>query len=219
MPPEVVEAARKAKEMMKLSGAYGDSGPPVPHIFSRGIDGLDIYKGLERYEGNVDTYLKLLRYYTANISSMLAEIEPFREEEINSYRITVHGIKGASYDIYADRIGELAEALENASKNGDIEYIRGHNPVFLEAAGILISNISDMLAAIEAENPKPIKSKPDEHLLMRLLSACNDYDMDEANETMEEIERYRYESDGGLVDWLRENVDRMDFKQIIERLS
>ena len=36
---------------------------------------------------------------------------------------------------------------------------------------------------------------------------------------MEEIERYEYESDGGLVLWLRENADKMNFIQIRENLE
>jgi hypothetical protein len=36
---------------------------------------------------------------------------------------------------------------------------------------------------------------------------------------MAEIEKYQYESDGGLADWLRENVNLTNFKKIIDRLS
>jgi len=36
---------------------------------------------------------------------------------------------------------------------------------------------------------------------------------------MEEIESFEYESGGELAAWLRTNVDNMNFKLIIEKLS
>ena len=43
--------------------------------------------------------------------------------------------------------------------------------------------------------------------------------MDGADAAMAQIEKYRYTSDNGLANWLREKIDVMDFAQIIERLS
>jgi HPt (histidine-containing phosphotransfer) domain-containing protein len=76
---------------------------------------------------------------------MLSEIENFNEETLFDYRIKVHGIKGACLDIYADQVGKEAKALEDAAKNGDIEYITKHNPAFLESAKKLLSDIENML--------------------------------------------------------------------------
>jgi len=36
---------------------------------------------------------------------------------------------------------------------------------------------------------------------------------------MNEIEKYKYEADNGLAVWLRENMDKMNFKQIAEKLE
>jgi hypothetical protein len=43
--------------------------------------------------------------------------------------------------------------------------------------------------------------------------------MDGVDECMTEIERYQYDSDDGLADWLREKVNAMAFGQIVERLT
>ena len=56
-------------------------------------------------------------------------------------------------------------------------------------------------------------------MLEKLLAACRDYDLDGVDKAMAEIEKYQYEADGGLVVWLREALDRMDFMQIVEKLS
>ncbi len=68
-------------------------------------------------------------------------------------------------------------------------------------------------------NPRPKKDVPDAALLSRLREACDDYDTDVIEEVMEEIERYEYESDDGLVASLRESVTKMDYSAVIDRLA
>ncbi|MDR3000754.1 MAG: response regulator [Fibromonadaceae bacterium] len=195
--------------------------PAVPAISvsAMEIPGLDISQGLDRYDGDEKVYLKILRSYAANVRSLLNSIEVVDEAELNRYEITVHGIKGASFDIFADQIGESASNLEKAAVRGDLSYINEHNQPFIETARKLIYYIDDMLAAIDAQNPKPKKDKPDDKALAKLLAACKVYDSDEVDAAMVEIEAYQYESDGGLAEWLKENVVLMNFSQIAEKLS
>ncbi|MCL2102073.1 MAG: response regulator, partial [Fibromonadales bacterium] len=178
-----------------------------------------ILKGLERYEGEVKTYLKILRSYAANTSSLLDSIENFNEAQLADYEIIVHGIKGASYDIFAEQIAASAKDLEKAAIIKDLGYINKHNPAFFEITRNFIYYIENMLSAIDAENPKPQKDKPDEKALSKLLAACKIYDIDEVDAAMAEIDRYQYVSDNGLANWLRENADIMNFTQIVEKLS
>ena len=191
---------------------------PVPLKF-RKIHGLDLEKGLERYGNDEEIYLKVLRSYSSCVGSMLGAIENVSEDGIDQYKIKVHGIKGTSLDIFAEQIGRTAQYLEEAAKSADIGYIREHNPEFLESAWKLVRNIEEMLAKLEAENPKPKKDKPDKEQLLNLLSACREYEINRADKAIAEIEKYKYESDEGLADWLRLNIDKMNFKQIVEKLA
>ena len=43
--------------------------------------------------------------------------------------------------------------------------------------------------------------------------------MGEVDAVMEEITKYQYKSDDGLVEWLRENVDLVNFDEIVQKLS
>ena len=160
-----------------------------------------------------------MRLYTANIRSFLDEIETFSEEKLKNYIIKVHSIKGTSYDIFAEQIGIEAEHLEQAAKAGDLNYVNEHNLTFINTARELVEDLDRMISGLDAENPRPIKDKPDEEALLKLISACKTYDMDGADHIMAEIEKYQYESDDGLAVWLRENIDRANFKQIAERLE
>ena len=188
-------------------------------LLSREIAGLDIAKGLERYNGDEKTYLRLLRSYAASVGSMLDTMETVSDDKIGDYKIKVHGIKGTSLDIFAEEIGKEARNLEEAAKAGNIDYINNNNLVFIETVRKLISDIENLISNLDAENPKQKKDKPGDEALSKLLAACKDYDMDKADEAMEDIEQYQYESDSGLAESLRECIDRMDFTKIIKILS
>ncbi|MCL2810216.1 MAG: Hpt domain-containing protein, partial [Treponema sp.] len=197
-------------------------------LLEKEIKGLNIIKGLQRYGCDEKTYLKVLRSYAASVRSMLGIIESFSSPErseavtpdkLNDYKIKVHGIKGTSLDIFAGQIGTSAKALEDAAKTDNIEYINDHNSAFLEAAWKMVTDIESLLMGLDAENPKPKKDRPDKEELSKLLAACKNYDMDGADNAMAEIEKFQYESDDGLADWLRESLDRMDLKQIADKLG
>jgi hypothetical protein len=151
---------------------------------------------------------------------MLEAVETVTEAGIMDYKIKVHGIKGASYDIFADEIGKEAEILEHAAVDGDLGLILERNPAFLDAAGNFLNNIDEVLSLfVKDETSKPVKDTPDNELLLKLLEACKVYDMGAAEAIMAEIDEYQYTADDGLAAWLRENVDMMNFKEVEERLS
>ena len=183
------------------------------------ISGLDIVKGIAHFENDTESYLQVLRSYAVNTRPLLDTIKRVNRDNLDDYVITIHGIKSSSLGICADTVGTAAEALEKAADGGDIEFLNENNPAFLRAAGMLISDIEDMLRKIASENPKPLKTRPDDEILIRILSACENFRMDEVDAAMEELEYFEYTSDDGLSAWLRQNVDQMNFDQIIEKLS
>ena len=201
-----------------------DSEQPSSLFSNKKIEGLDIEKGLERYECDEKIYLRILRTFAASVRSKLGEMEKISKpslnaENIGNYRIMVHGIKGVSLGIYAMNTGTIAGNLEDAAAAGNLNYINEYNEMFMNETLELISAIEAMLLSLAPENQKPIKDKPDSQALLNLKTACEKYDIDKADNTMEEIEKYQYDSGSDLVGWLRENLDKMDFTAIAKKLS
>ncbi|MCL2082591.1 MAG: PAS domain-containing protein [Oscillospiraceae bacterium] len=192
---------------------------PDSRILKMQLDGINIAKGFERYNGDEALYLKVLRSYANNVRSMLELVEEVNPNELLAYKTTVHGIKGASLDIFAGQIAEMALSLEKAATSGNLGFISERNPVFLEAAMNLVHNIDRVIELMESENAKPEKPEPDKKMLKKLLEACKAYDMDGADAAMEEIEKYSYQSDDGLAEWLRDKVSLAEFDQIADKLS
>ncbi|MDR0273659.1 MAG: response regulator [Clostridiales bacterium] len=183
------------------------------------INGLDIEAGIERFLGDEETYYKILRTYAVSTKKYLNSISEPRECDLHNYAITVHAIKGASRGIFAEKIGDLAEQLELNANAGDYEFVSVHNKNFLKELCKLIDDLEKTFSEIDEYNQFPVKDKPDADALANLLAACKSYDIDEVDNALAVIEKFKYKSDDDLVTWLRENVEKMNFKEIIERLG
>ncbi|MCL2212042.1 MAG: response regulator, partial [Treponema sp.] len=225
-PQNVLDEARSfAKRQQETQEMQAQNEKPAEQIapdsvfFGAEIHGLDVNKCFKRFDRNEKVYINILRSYTAGVSSMLDKIETFNEDTLADYIIIVHGIKGVSYDISADEIAEEARGLEEAGKANDINYIKINHSSFMEHARNLISGIENVLSKLDTNSDKPVKDKPDIKILDNLVSACNDFDMDGADEAMDELEKYKYESDNDLIVWLRERIDRMEFEEIAKYLQ
>jgi len=181
--------------------------------------GMDISKGLERFGGNEETYLQVLHSYVVNTRLLLESIRHVSEDKLVEYAITVHGIKGSSQGIFADMIADFAEHLEHAAKVCNFAYISRNNPIFLDAAGKFVHDLEEMLSVKNTEKPKPKKDKPDREVLLKLAAACGKFDMDGADELIAELGSYQYESDDGLVDWLKITISKGYFDDIKDKLS
>ena len=180
---------------------------------------LDVEKGIRRFGGDRESYMQILRSFTSSARSLLAVVSGVTEDSLANYAIAVHGIKGSSRSIFADMTGNMAESLEKAAKAGDFGFVSEHNRDFIKNMDDLITYIDDLLDKMAMENPKPKKDKPDVETLTELLAACKEYNMDGVDAAMESLESFEYAFGDELAVWLRENVDRMNFAQIEERLS
>jgi PAS domain S-box-containing protein len=184
------------------------------------VSGLDFAKGLTRFGNDRDAYLKVLRSFAANIPPLLDSVRgDVTADNIEKYTITVHGIKGASRGVGAEAIGNMAEALEHAAKAKDYEFIKKDNNEFISIVEELVEGLNLMLSKKDEENPKPKKDKPDRKTLAKLLDACLQYNMDGADAAIAELENYEYESEGELVEWLKDNVNKLNFIEIEDKLS
>ncbi|MCL1805370.1 MAG: ATP-binding protein [Clostridiales bacterium] len=185
----------------------------------KGLEGVDIDEGIERFGGDEDAYFDVLRSFVLNTPPLLEAAKGVTGDNLPDYTIIVHGIKGSGRGICANEFADIAEALEKAARAEDFDFVDAHNASFLSAAWKLISDMDDMLLKIYLDNPKPVKDEPDMATLDKLSEACANYDMDSADTALAELECFEYETNGELVPWLRENVEDVNFALIIEKLN
>ena len=187
--------------------------------FRNKIEGLDIQKGLSRFGGDMEDYLQVLRSFNANIPILIEAIRKVGRNNLKEYAITVHGIRGSCWGIWAETAGELATHLERAAKAGDFDFVAANNPFLIATLSKLITDIEAAIHREASLQSKPEKNMPDRDILSKILTACKSYNMTQANALIKELEQFEYASHGELVLWLRENADQMNCLEIVERLS
>ena len=183
------------------------------------VEGLDINKGRERFGGDMELYLQVLRSFTFNTRSLIEKIKEVNKDNLKEYAITVHGIKGSCWGIWAETAGEQAETFEKAANAGDLDFVAANNPVFIEALLKLLADIENAIYEEEPIQDKHKKTRPERETLAKLLEACENYNINEVSALIAEIDKFEYESDSGLADWLRENAYQMNYTEIVERLN
>ena len=109
------------------------------------IPGLDAEKGLSLYGGEMDIYLEILRSYILNMPKNLDKIRNVSEETLQGYFIAMHGIKGISANIGAERISEAALELEAMARADDLCGVLAKNNDFIAEMEKLLSGIRTWL--------------------------------------------------------------------------
>ena len=183
------------------------------------IEEIDINLGLSRVSGLEKVYINNLKPFCDSLSHENTCLSTsLKEGDLARFSISAHAMKSAFATVGAMDLSEEARKLEGASKEKNADYCTEYAPDFIAAAGKLISDLEKVLDKIDAQNPKMKKDIPDEETLRKLLNACNNCDIDEADKIVEELEQYEYTLDSDLVVWLRRNVDVTAFKKIKEKL-
>jgi signal transduction histidine kinase/CheY-like chemotaxis protein len=187
------------------------------------IDGIDLKKGQEMFPDN--KYLDVLRAWCMHTPALLDKLRnlihgQLNDEDIGEYTIAVHGLKGSSFGICAQSVGKKAEALEAASRRKDIEFVKANNEILLEESAALHQNLEKLLAsAAQNTKAKPGAKSPDPELLKQFLDACKQFKSSAMEEILDKIDKFQYESGGDLVNWLREQMDNLEYDAMEQRLT
>jgi len=216
------EQEKSYKQAMKENtGEQTKEGGAKRYLSGKVINGMDLEKGLKRFDDDEDIYIEILRSYVKNTPPVLESLTliDVSRDNLNEVEVIVHGMKGSSRAIHAGKVGDLADAMENAASSGNHEFVLENKETLIKTVQILVSDITKILGDIDAQIIKPKKEKPDPATLQILRQACLDYDMSRVDAALEELESYFYESDAELVTWLRDNAEQMNFDEIIERLK
>jgi signal transduction histidine kinase/CheY-like chemotaxis protein len=206
------ELATNSPEQVHEKHAPGTSD--TPHI-----EGVDWEAGLNRFGEDKETYLSVIRSYVTNTAQLLEKIRSVTVQTLPDYAILVHGIKGSSYGIEAKEIGKKAETLEFAAKDGNFEFVSQNNSPFIEATEKLLADFSSLPGVAIKNDERERRPAPDEALLDQIEEAAANFRFDAMEEAMNALEQFQYETEQDLLNWLREEVQKMEFAEIQERLA
>jgi len=119
------------------------------------IPGVDVKKGLDFCDGDLDIYIRVLRSYVIDTEEALKKIQNVSEINLREYAVSVHGIKGTSEAIGAEETRETAKQLEYMAKQGviyielgkscDMASILEKNKPFVKHVENLVNGIKNWL--------------------------------------------------------------------------
>jgi signal transduction histidine kinase/FixJ family two-component response regulator len=199
-----------------------ESHPPRSPLLNRYVPGLNIAEGLSRCDNKENQYLPLLESWAKHTRTILEEISNLDGMDIEAYAIKVHGIKGSAFGICAQKVGEFASDLEAAARRKDLEFVKKSNPAFIVTAYALIADIHTIVSELRPqpdEDRREIKESPDRDVLKSILDNCAAFKTSSIKKDIKKLEKYLYASNGELVDWLKEQVENLEYESIRERLS
>ncbi|GMO45648.1 MAG: hypothetical protein Ta2G_00590 [Termitinemataceae bacterium] len=182
----------------------------------RNIKGF-YFRAALKNAGSVDVFLEVLSIFVKTVPNILEQIETknlFDKISLNYYIVLVHGLKSSLRLLGMESIGKIAEDLEFAGKDGNIDSIKSINSEFIETLKTIIESLKSFLQTIEKTKTKIQKDKPDDELLTRLKKAAEQMDIDLIDAIVEELEKYTYDEDAQLITKIKELLTVSDFEGI-----
>ncbi|GMO59224.1 MAG: hypothetical protein Ta2G_19110 [Termitinemataceae bacterium] len=183
--------------------------------YSRKIDGINYNEGLRRF-GDEKVYFEIMKSFAETTPAILEDMKTVTSETIEGYAINVHGIKSTARAIGAMELGRMAEELEHMAKERRVEFTKINNVSFLQEAEILISEINNFLQ-LQNENKiaKEKKTKPDKKVLDMLRIACTNYDVENVDKLIEQLDMYEYKSDSDLIRQIKGKLNLSMFEDVV----
>ncbi|MDR1731302.1 MAG: hypothetical protein LBR61_04340 [Synergistaceae bacterium] len=187
------------------------------------INGVDIQQAMNLMGDNELSVFSMMRSYVNHVPDVLRVIRTPDVDSLKEFAIHVHGIKGASFNICANHVGEMARELEMLAKAKDLEAVEAKLHPFIQTAEKLVADLNDFLERYNADlTPKKGKKPaPDKNVLRTIYEACVNYKTAHLTKSIEELTRYDYESESGseLMNWLVRQSENLEYDLIRERLE
>jgi CheY-like chemotaxis protein len=140
---DVADTATGADTAANEGGDSAGEEGELP-AFLTGIKELDLKAGID-YCGDGESLLEALQMYLESAEKKSKEIENnWASRDIQNVTIKVHGLKSSSRAIGAVELGELAERLEKAGKDGDTDTLEKELGELLERYRQLASDLEPL---------------------------------------------------------------------------
>ncbi|MBR5091387.1 MAG: response regulator [Ruminiclostridium sp.] len=200
-----------------------DDEPALPDFLSD-IDEIDIQAGIKNC-GSVEGYIMALKTYTDMIGDMADETEKlWLSGDLHDTAIKIHAMKSTSRIIGASELGELAQELETAGKNGDSGAVGERIDELLARCRKLGEQLRPVSGGGPAEDDEPDKPPMSQEELSEAYTAIGEFmsvaDYDSAVELIEGLKNYSVpESEKARCDALAKAAAEVEYEKITQILE
>lgn len=182
---------------------------------------IDAKAGLKN-SGSADAYMVLLKIFYDAIDESTETINRLHEEgDLKNYAIKVHALKSSARIIGAVDFGEEAQALENAGKDEDTDYISKHHDGFMKEYAVFKGLLAPLCESSEDDDDKPEADAAQiSAVLYEIKDAAEDMDCERLEELLDGIKEYRIPDDRAkLFGEIADAADRFDYDAIVSLLG
>lgn len=194
----------------------------------REATGLDADAGIT-HNGTMDGYMAALSIFADSSPRACDDLVSFVEaQDLQSYTIKVHAIKSMLRLIGAADLGEMAQTLENAGKEGRISYIDENHAGFVIDVRKLTDEIKSVLD-IETYHDEDVIESSDKPLIdafileeaySEMYKAAQDYDIDMLEELIHLVEDYSIpDTEIKLYEQVKAACDEFEYGMIVGLLE
>jgi CheY-like chemotaxis protein len=207
-PPEVIEAARQqAAETKKKE----------PNQTDRQTDDLTAVQPAINPKF-VEIFVRDARKSLAVLDGIMEKGGPRGDDELRTYTIHVHGIKGVLATIGKMALSAVAMKLEELGRQGDVEAIISETPAFVSSLRDFVEEL-----ASEQESAEEVTEDDTEFLREKLLAiktACEEYDEVITENALKELKNKTWTPPvKELLDMISRNLLHCNFDEIVEAVS
>jgi HPt (histidine-containing phosphotransfer) domain-containing protein len=219
---ETAEEAAAAAGTLAGTGTFSEAGDAAPEVqipeALRNIEGLDPEKGIANC-GSAEGFLSVLDVFAKTAGRKASEIQSYYDSsDTANYTIKVHALKSAARIIGADRLSEMARALEMAAKAGDIDTIRQNTG---EMLSVFQKLDEDLRAAGQQEGSlKEMSASSRKEAFQTLLEIAQSLDYGMMDDLLKELKSYRLSGeDAETLREIEEKLLQLDWEGIREILE
>ena len=186
------------------------------------IKELDVDAAVKRC-GSPELYLEILGLFEDNLRECLNEAELCREkDDLAELSVKIHTIKSEVRTVGAFGIGDHAQQVENAAKEGDHEFLEEHlGQLFYECR-----DLEDKLSSFKpkaAEDDEALGSldeKQMREIYEKISGLAEDFYYDEVEEILEKLHHYHIpEEHLDRINRIRHHLSHFEYEQIEELLK
>lgn len=219
------ETLKKAEEMkilmLELKEKEGENFSEI--IKNTKIEGLNLKETFAKFSEDFDAYYSTIQSFLKYIPDVITKIKEITPQNINEYAVIIHGIKGSCYGIGAIDCGDSAKDLEIAAKSGNFNEITEKNNDFIEKLEKIINALQKLTDKIEdlknSSDERQTEEKPSQKLLEDLLCAAENYNIDQINAVLNNLNAFKYKEQGDLIKELNEAARDFKYEDIIAKLK
>lgn len=165
----------------------------VEYLFE--IPGIDTQLVMTNLELDLNLFQELLQIYYKETTTLITKIEQGIKEDIDSFRIYIHTIKGSTASLGGYEVAEMAAVLEEAAKQKDAVAIEKRLPMFIKQVNYLLQNIKvyiDKYINVKETQESIITSQINKQDLIKLKEGFDYLDIDIIESYIRKLRQYQY---------------------------